>query len=157
MIDWSRQVEEEFLDPNRIIGVESRGPERADLACGPLQSPEVSGGEDNVRSLPTRPPRRFEPDASASANHDNGLSEEFGLAIGPGGEVRVHDSSEAIQDIRLGSTEESVFGLSVLCPPFPIAPFTNANVINKSRLLGLNLTAAFQASRVQPHDCWHSE
>jgi hypothetical protein len=95
MVDRSWHVEEESLERGRIFGVESRGAERANLACGTLQSPGVSRREDNVRSLRACPSRRFEPNAGASANHDDGLSEEFRFALGARSQDWVvHDSSD---------------------------------------------------------------
>jgi hypothetical protein len=95
MVDWSRQVEEKSLERSRIVGVEGRGAERAELARGALQALGVPGGENHVGSLGARPSRRFEPDAGATADHDDGLPEEFRFALGARSQgCGVHDSSD---------------------------------------------------------------
>src|SRR5262245_23696114 len=82
MVDRGRYVEEESLEGSRIVGVEGRRAECANLACRDLQSRGVSRGEDNVGSLRARTSRRFEPDTGAAADHQEGLPDEFRRASG---------------------------------------------------------------------------
>ena len=81
MVDGSRQMEEEFHERSRIVGVECCTSQRAEFTRGSLQALGVPCGEDNVGALDARPPRRLETNAGASANHDDGLSEEFRFAL----------------------------------------------------------------------------
>ena len=94
MVDHSRQVREESLERSRIVGVECGSAERGEFACGALQSLGVSRGEDNAGSLRARPSRRFEPDAGAPADHDDGLPEQFRFAQHGRGGWGAHDSSD---------------------------------------------------------------
>ena len=81
VIDWRRQVPEELLERSRIRGVERRGALRAELAPGALQALGIPAREDHVRALLARASRRFEPDAGATADHDDGLPEQFRFAM----------------------------------------------------------------------------
>jgi hypothetical protein len=64
VVDRYRQVREETIERSRI-------------------------GKDELGSLRARAPRRFKPDAGATAYHDDGLAEQFGLALDSRGAVCV--------------------------------------------------------------------
>src|SRR3989442_1312623 len=67
--------------PERIevCGIEG-GCAGAKFEADAVQAMGASGGEDHLGSLATSKPGRFESDARATADHDDGLSGEFRLA-----------------------------------------------------------------------------
>ena len=95
MVDRGRQVTEEPLEGSRIRGVEGRGAQRVELARGALEALGIPAGEDQLGPLSACSSGRFEPDAGATADHDDGLPEEFRFALdGRGGGCGAHDSSD---------------------------------------------------------------
>ena len=93
VVDRGRQVTEEPLERSRIRGVEGRGAQRVELARHALEALGVPAGEDELGSLSACPSGRFESDASATADHDDGLPAEFRFALdGIGGGCGAHDS-----------------------------------------------------------------
>ena len=80
---------------SRIRGVEGGGAQRLEFARGALEALGIPAGEDQPGPLGACSPGRFEPDAGAAADHDDGLPEEFRLALdGRGGGCGAHDSSD---------------------------------------------------------------
>ena len=68
------------LEGGRIRGVEGRGALRVELARGMLEALGIPAGEDQLGPFGACPAGRFEPDAGAAADHDDGLPEEFRFA-----------------------------------------------------------------------------
>ena len=74
------------------------------FARGALEALGIPGGEDHVGPLSACSSGRFEPDAGATADHDDGLPEEFRFALdGRGGGCGAHDSSDQQSKIAFGS------------------------------------------------------
>jgi hypothetical protein len=98
VVDRSRQVTEEPLEEGRIRGVESRGAQRVKLARGALEGLGTPAGKDHPGALSAGSSGGFESDAGATADHDDGLPEEFRFALhgkdGKGVGCGVHDSSK---------------------------------------------------------------
>ena len=88
-ITWSigvGSVPEEPLEGSRIRGVEGRGAQRAELGRGALQALGIPASEDYVRPFSAGSSGGLEPDAGATADHDDGLPEQFRFAMaGRGG------------------------------------------------------------------------
>lgn len=92
MVD-RRQTLEELRERGGIGGVEGRGAPGAELARGALEAVGVTTGEDDVGALGACAPGRFEADAGAAADDDDGLAEQLGLALGGcDGDRRAGDS-----------------------------------------------------------------
>src|SRR5207249_1152048 len=83
VVDRGRQVPEEALEGSRICGVKGCGAQRVELARGALEAFRIPAGEDQLGPLSTCSSGRFEPDAGATADHDDGLPEEFRFALKP--------------------------------------------------------------------------
>lgn len=95
VVDRGRQVTEEPFDGSGIRGVEGRGAQRFELVCGALKAFGIPAGEDQLGPLSACSPGRFEPDTGATADHDDGLPEEFRFALdGKGGGCGAHYSSK---------------------------------------------------------------
>ncbi len=93
MVDRLRQTLEELRERGGIGGVEGRGAPGAELARGALEAVGVTTGEDDVGALGACAPGRFEADAGAAADDDDGLAEQLGLALGGSdGRSRAHGS-----------------------------------------------------------------
>ena len=80
VVDRGRQVPEEPLEGRRIRGVEGRSAERAELARGALQALGSRPVRITLAPSARASSGRFEPDAGAAADHDDGLPEQFRLA-----------------------------------------------------------------------------
>ena len=94
VVDRGRQVTEEPLEGSRIRGVEGCGAQRVELARGALEALGIPAGEDHLGPLSACSSGRFEPDAGAAADHDDGLPEEFWFAMnGKGSGCGAHNSS----------------------------------------------------------------
>jgi hypothetical protein len=95
VVNRGRQVTEEAFEGSGIRGIEGRAAQNAELACGALEALRIPAGEDQLGSLSARSSGRFEPDAGATTDHDDGLPEEFRFALaGKGGSCGAHDSSK---------------------------------------------------------------
>ena len=84
-ITWSigiRQVLEESLQRGRIGRVEGGGAPRADFLRCALEPLGVAAGEDDVGPLGAGAAGCFETDPGAPADEDDGLPEQFRLALG---------------------------------------------------------------------------
>src|SRR6516225_9401813 len=75
------QVVEEPLEELEVSGVKGRSAQGIDFTRGTLKVVRIATGEDYLRALRTCQPGRFESDASASADHENGLTQEFRLPL----------------------------------------------------------------------------
>jgi hypothetical protein len=73
------QLVEEPPETAEVGGVEC-GDTRAELAADAVQAISVSRREDQLGPLGASKPGRFESDARAAADHDDGLSGEIGPA-----------------------------------------------------------------------------
>jgi hypothetical protein len=76
VINWGRKVAEELLDSRGIRGIEGGG-HRIDLARGALQGLGIATGKNQLRALRACTSGGLEPDAGASADHNNSLTQEF--------------------------------------------------------------------------------
>jgi len=115
VVDRGRQVAEERLEGSRIRGVEGRSAQRGDLARGDLEPLGIAAGEDQLGPLSACSSGGFEPDAGATADHDDGLPEEFRFALdGRGVVCGAHHTSklETNRKIRLRSGLLSCFALA---------------------------------------------
>ena len=94
MVDRRRQALEEPVEGGAVGGVEGRGAERVELECGALEALGIAGGEDDVGPLGTCGSGRFQADAGAAADDDDGLPEQGRLALrGSAGGRGGHDAS----------------------------------------------------------------
>src|SRR5262249_23641904 len=67
---------------------------RVEFARGALEALGIPAGEDQLGPLSACSSGRFEPNAGAPADHDDGLPEKFRFALdGRGGGCAAHDSS----------------------------------------------------------------
>jgi hypothetical protein len=80
--DRCRQVGEEPLEGLRIGGVEGCRSRRAEFGRGMLKGPAVKAGQHDFGTLGACVACRFKPDARASADHDDGLSQQRRCASG---------------------------------------------------------------------------
>src|SRR5689334_7243406 len=95
VVDRRGQLVEESPESFEVGGVEGRAAQRADFAGGTLEALRVPGGENYVRPLSACSSGRFEPDAGATADDDDGLPEEFRFALdGRDGGRGAHNSSD---------------------------------------------------------------
>jgi hypothetical protein len=85
VVDRGRQVGEEPVEGVRVGGVERRGAARAEFGRGPLQAVGVAGSQDDVGPFGAGLAGGLEPDARASADHDDGLPGQFRSALGERG------------------------------------------------------------------------
>jgi hypothetical protein len=84
-----------------IRGVEGRGAQRIDPACGVLEALGIPASEGYLGPLHACSSRRFKPDAAATADHDNGLPEEFWFALHDRDDgCGAHDSFDQQSKIR---------------------------------------------------------
>ena len=70
-----------MLQRRRIIHIEGGGAPGVDVQCGPLQAIGIPTGEDDVGALGAGHPGGFQPDSGASADEDDGLSEQGRFAV----------------------------------------------------------------------------
>jgi hypothetical protein len=90
-----REVTEEPIESNRIGGVEGRGTQGINLTGSVLEALGISAREDHLGPFCTRTMCRFESDASATADHNNGLPKELRFAVdGRGYSYGAHRSSD---------------------------------------------------------------
>ena len=82
VVDRVRQLVEESLQRGRIGGVEGGGAPRADVARRPLEALGIAAGEDDVGALAAGAPGGLEADPGAAADQDDGLAEQFRVALG---------------------------------------------------------------------------
>jgi hypothetical protein len=81
VVDRGRQVGEKLFEGCGVGGVEGRGAQSLDLLCRALEGFGIPAGEDNLGAFRAGSSGRFEPDAGATADHDDGLSEEFWFGL----------------------------------------------------------------------------
>jgi hypothetical protein len=94
VVDRCGQVLKEPREAIRIGGVEGGAAQRVKLARGLLQPLGVAGGEDDLGPRGASTARRLQADAGATADHDDGLAEQFGLELDRRGSgAGRHDSS----------------------------------------------------------------
>ena len=95
VVDPGRQVKEEAIEGSGVVGVECGGALRFEFGCSALKGFGIAAGEDHLSALGVRSSGCFEPDAGATADHDDGLPEEFWFAVdGKGCSCCVHNSSK---------------------------------------------------------------
>ena len=75
MIDRLRPAIEEALEGVGIGGVKRLGASRTNLARSALEPLRATAGEDNLGPFLVCTPGRFEADASAAADDDDGLTQ----------------------------------------------------------------------------------
>jgi hypothetical protein len=78
VVDRARQILKKPLQGNRIGG---RRAHSADVERGLVEAVGISTGEDDIGALGACLPGRFEPDAGAAADHDDGLAEQRGRQL----------------------------------------------------------------------------
>jgi hypothetical protein len=81
MVDRAWKIPEERLQGGRIVGVEGRGAPRVELDGRLLEAFGIAPGEDNAGALGAGSPCGFQPDAGAATDDENGLAEQFRLAM----------------------------------------------------------------------------
>jgi hypothetical protein len=95
VVDRRGQLVEEPSEPFEVGGVEGRAAQGADFAGGTLEALRVPGGENYVRPLSACSSGRFEPDAGATADDEDGLPKQFRFArAGRSAGWGAHDSSD---------------------------------------------------------------
>jgi hypothetical protein len=82
MVDRRRQLVEELLEPDGVVGVEGRGAQGLQLARGLLQALLVAGSEDDPGAFGPGAPRGLEADARAAADDDDSLAEQLRMTLG---------------------------------------------------------------------------
>ena len=88
------QITKEPLDRNGVRGVEGSSAQRINLARRPLEAFGAPGGEDDLSPFRASVSGRFESDAGATADHNDGLPQQFRFPLGGGGAgYGAHDSS----------------------------------------------------------------
>jgi hypothetical protein len=73
VVDRPREIFEEGVEGTRIVGVECRAAQRAELVCRMLQPFGIAAGQDDVGSVGSCKPRRLQADPGAAADHNDGL------------------------------------------------------------------------------------
>jgi hypothetical protein len=87
-------MHDRYGEGSSIRGIEGRGAEHFELARNPPQALGVPSREDHAGPLSACSPGRFEPDAGATADHDDGLPEDFSFTPkGRGSGCGAHGSS----------------------------------------------------------------
>src|SRR5215471_10602627 len=81
VVDRAGKILEERLQGGRIIGVKSCGAFRVQLQRCLLEARGISAREDDAGALGTGAPRGFQPNSRGAANDDDGLAEQFRLAL----------------------------------------------------------------------------
>jgi hypothetical protein len=77
----SREVTEEPVESNRISGVEGGGTQGINLTGSVLEALGIPAREDHLGPFRTCTTCRFESDASATSNHNNGLPKELRFTV----------------------------------------------------------------------------
>jgi len=94
VVDRCWQVLEELSQGSRIVGVEGCGALCANCERRMLEPVGIPAGEDDLSALSTGDSSRLESDASAAADHGNGLSRQLRLPLGRTRHTRAgHDRS----------------------------------------------------------------
>jgi hypothetical protein len=141
VVDGVRQILEEPLQGRRIRRIEGRCAQRAELGRGGLQSLAMAPGEDDISPLGTCTPGRFESDARATADHDDGLPGQFRFALG--GRCAGHDSSAGWARDR-----SPVLGQAGLVLPFTLTPSTLTPPIIEVHTVSAQLAGPADAARL---------
>src|ERR1700734_142549 len=90
------QVSKKTLDGNRIRGVEGRSARCTNLGCSMLKTLGITGGENYLGPFCTCTTCRFESDARAAADHNNGLAKERRFMVDRRGDsYGAHGSSDS--------------------------------------------------------------
>jgi len=123
-----RRLQPPKTEGSRIHGIKGRGAQRIELARGALEALGIPAGEDQLGPFSASSSGRFEPDAGATADHDDGLSEEFRFALDGRGDMRRPSGSAGFLPRKLyrsdlnpaRTSSEKSFGCSqaAKCPPF---------------------------------------
>jgi hypothetical protein len=88
------QVTKEPLDRNGVRGVEGSCAQRIDFSRSALETLEIPTSEEDLSPFRASVSGRFESDAGATADYNDGLSEESRFPLGSGGAgYGAHDSS----------------------------------------------------------------
>jgi len=82
VVDRCWEVLEESTQGSCVVGVEGCGALRADFERRLLEPVGISACKHDVSALGTGASSRLEPDASAAADHDDGLSGQFRFPLG---------------------------------------------------------------------------
>jgi hypothetical protein len=91
-----REVTEEPIESDRIRGIEDRGTQGINLTGSVLEALGIPAREDHLGPFRTCTTCRFESDASATADHNNGLPKELRFTVGGGGDnYSAHRSSDS--------------------------------------------------------------
>jgi hypothetical protein len=80
MVDRGRQVTKESLEWSRIICIEGCHAQSFELVSGALQALGIPAGDDHSGPLSACSSCRLQPNASAAADYNDGLPEEFPFA-----------------------------------------------------------------------------
>jgi hypothetical protein len=88
VVDRGRQLVEEPLEALEVGGVERRTAQRTEFVRGVLDAFRIAAGENQLGPSSACSPTRFEPDAGATADDDDGLPEEFRFALDERGGCR---------------------------------------------------------------------
>ena len=95
MVDC-REVTEEPIESNRIRGVEGRGTQGINLTGSVPEALGIPAREDHTGPFCTCTTCRFESDAGATADHNNGLPRELRFTVdGRGDSYGAHRSSDS--------------------------------------------------------------
>jgi hypothetical protein len=81
VINRGGEVEKKLFQLRRFRGIEGCCAQRIELACGTLQALGIAAGEDYLCAFRPCPPGGLEPNTRASADHDNGLIQEFRFPV----------------------------------------------------------------------------
>src|SRR5262249_10966409 len=82
VVDRSWEILEERLQGGRIVGVEGRDALRVELERCLLEALGIAPGEDDAGALGAGSPGALRPDAAAAADDNDGLAEQFRIALG---------------------------------------------------------------------------
>jgi hypothetical protein len=85
-----REVTEEPVESDRIGGVESGSTQGINLTGSVLEALGIPAREDNLGPFRSCTACRFESDASATADHDNGLPKELRFTVDGRGSHGAH-------------------------------------------------------------------
>src|SRR5271163_3607676 len=90
------EILQKRLQGGRIVGVEGRGVLCVEFKRCLLEALAIGPGEDDPGALGSGSPGGFQPNASAAADDDNGLAEQFRFALDGYGSG-VHDATLSIE------------------------------------------------------------
>jgi hypothetical protein len=88
VVDY-REVPEEPIESNRIPGVESRSTQGINLTGGMPEALGIPAREDHLGPFGPCTTRRFQSNAGATADHNNGLPKKLRFRVGGEGTVTV--------------------------------------------------------------------